>query len=185
MHGPLADHDDDFEVVQVRTKKKKYQFRITEGPHAGLVRDMETPADEKLKFGIGRGKKFTRARGPLVEGFCLQNDLDISVKHAEIIISPRNEILLMDRGSSNGTYLNGKKLLANVSYPMTLSDQLVFGRKTKMRVSVLSGNHNDDAPSVDNSAAGENGDEKCPICAAALSAMTPHVGLVVIASDVY
>lgn len=80
---------------------------------------------EELEFPIGLDAsevKIGRSTG---------NDLrirapSISRNHASLLIQ-NGQYFLQDGGSSNGTYINGKRLAPNRPYPVALGDQLKFG----------------------------------------------------------
>ena len=57
----------------------------------------------------------------------LEGDSFVSGSHAEILYD-RDRFLLKDVGSTNGTKLNGTRLLPNVVHPLTDGDVLTFGQ---------------------------------------------------------
>jgi pSer/pThr/pTyr-binding forkhead associated (FHA) protein len=76
--------------------------------------------DEKLNnqgLLIGRDEKFC----DLYIG-----DLSVSRQHAKIY-KRDSKIILEDLGSTNGTFLNGRQLNSNESYPLTEEGILTFG----------------------------------------------------------
>ena len=52
----------------------------------------------------------------------------ISRRHAEINLTANNQLQLVDLGSTNGTYLNYKKLKPLQAYPIHDGDQIRLGK---------------------------------------------------------
>src|SRR4051794_35640885 len=103
---------------------KAIALRVTDGPAAGSV--MTVTDDELL---IGR-----QAPGPGKLG----NDIEISRRHARVMRESNGQFLIEDLGSTNGTYVNGERILgAQILKP---GDEVELG-DTKLRVEAL------DAPS--------------------------------------
>jgi pSer/pThr/pTyr-binding forkhead associated (FHA) protein len=95
-------------------------LRVTEGPAAGSVL---TVADEELL--IGR-----QAPGPGKLG----NDIEISRRHARVTRESNGQFLIEDLGSTNGTYVNGERIVgAQILKP---GDTLEMG-DTKLTVEAL------------------------------------------------
>src|SRR5436190_7049393 len=95
-------------------------LRVTEGPAAGSVL---TVADEELL--IGR-----QAPGPGKLG----NDIEISRRHARVTREANGQFLIEDLGSTNGTYVNGERIVgAQILKP---GDTLEMG-DTKLTVEAL------------------------------------------------
>jgi serine/threonine protein kinase len=95
-------------------------LRVTEGPAAGTVL---TVTNEELLIGRqapGAGK--------------LGNDIEISRRHARITRESTGDFIVEDLGSTNGTYVNGERILgAHVLQP---GDKLEMG-DTKLTVEAL------------------------------------------------
>src|SRR3954465_926138 len=103
---------------------KAIALRGTGGPAAGSVLPV---SDEELL--IGR-----QAPGPGKLG----NDIEISRRHARVMRESNGQFLIEDLGSTNGTYVNGERILgAQILKP---GDEVELG-DTKLRVEAL------DAPS--------------------------------------
>src|SRR4051812_6086079 len=103
---------------------KAIALRVTDGPAAGSV--LPVGDDELL---IGR-----QAPGPGKLG----NDIEISRRHARVTRESNGQFLIEDLGSTNGTYVNGERILgAQILKP---GDEVELG-DTKLRVEAL------DAPS--------------------------------------
>lgn len=51
----------------------------------------------------------------------------VSALHAEMILLDNGEILIEDKNSSNGTFINGQKLTSNVETPVRRGDLIKFG----------------------------------------------------------
>ena len=49
---------------------------------------------------------------------------NISSKHAQLIQDENNNLYIIDLGSTNGTFINNRKLEANVQYPFSTKDQV-------------------------------------------------------------
>lgn len=90
------------------------------------------PLSERNEFTLGR----------ISEGQPIMPDVDFSPYQAyasgvsrlhAVIKRDGSRILLMDLGSSNGTYINGKRLDPNMDYILTNGDVIALG-KLKMQV---------------------------------------------------
>lgn len=57
----------------------------------------------------------------------------VSRLHAAIKIN-KNRVAIMDLGSSNGTRVNGQKIVPHVDYPINHNDQIALG---KLRIQIL------------------------------------------------
>ena len=90
----------------------KYELRITGGARAG-----HREAFEKPYVGIGRH--------PMSDlRFDAEQDIDASTRHAAIV-KDGDQFVLRDLGSTNGTFVNGKKLVDD--HPLKDGDALRFG----------------------------------------------------------
>jgi serine/threonine protein kinase len=96
-------------------------LRVTEGPAAGSVM---TVADDELL--IGR-----QAPGPGKLG----NDIEISRRHARVMRESNGQFLIEDLGSTNGTYVNGERILG--AQVLKAGDTVEMG-DTKLTVEALS-----------------------------------------------
>ncbi len=72
------------------------------------------------------------ASGTLTLGRTADNDLivadaGISSHHAQLQIAP-NGLSVIDLGSTNGTFVNSRKLEANARTPLLIGDVVKFGR---------------------------------------------------------
>jgi pSer/pThr/pTyr-binding forkhead associated (FHA) protein len=81
--------------------------------------------------------------GRVAEGQPILPDVDLSPfdayaqgvsrLHAALKIN-KNRVAIMDLGSSNGTRVNGQKIVPHVDYPINHSDQIALG---KLRIQIL------------------------------------------------
>ncbi len=92
------------------------------------------PLSERNEFTMGR----------ISEGQPIMPDIDLSpyqayvagVSRLHAVIKKRgSQIIFMDLGSANGTYLNGKRLNSNVEHSLTHGDIVALG-KLKMQILV-------------------------------------------------
>lgn len=87
-------------------------------------------------------KEFTLGR--MTEGQPILPDIDLSPYegyaegvsrlHAAIRVTDRG-VMVVDLGSSNGTRINGQKIVPNVNYPLKDGDMLALGR-IKLQISI-------------------------------------------------
>jgi len=87
-------------------------------------------------------KEFTLGR--ITEGQPILPDIDLSPYegyaegvsrlHAAIRVTERG-VMIVDLGSSNGTRINGQKIVPNVNYPLKDGDMLALGR-VKLQISI-------------------------------------------------
>ncbi len=81
------------------------------------------PADAELMFRLLPGTLKTMGRAPGVD-FVVDAAL-VSRVHCRLTLSPANELELEDLGSTNGTFVNGKKV---VKVMLSDGDKLTVGR---------------------------------------------------------
>ncbi len=90
------------------------------------------PLSDRNEFTLGR----------ISEGQPIMPDIDLSPYHAyaggvsrlhAVLRRNSNRVTIMDLGSSNGTYINGKRLEPNVEQTLRHGDIIVFG-KLKLQV---------------------------------------------------
>ena len=55
------------------------------------------------------------------------DDLQVSGKHLSLSLNQRNEIVVKDLNSLNGTYIEGRKLTPNMPYVIKQGERLVIG----------------------------------------------------------
>lgn len=87
-------------------------------------------------------KEFTLGR--MTEGQPILPDIDLSPYegyaegvsrlHAAVRVTDRG-VMVVDLGSSNGTRINGQKIVPNVNYPLKDGDMLALGR-IKLQISI-------------------------------------------------
>jgi len=94
-------------------------FKITECEDKSLLE--QTFAITGYPFYIGRAAK----------NDLIFHELSVSRAHAKISCY-ENEIIIQDRGSKFGTFVNGEKLGIQ-SIPLTLGDEIQLGAKTKFK----------------------------------------------------
>jgi predicted component of type VI protein secretion system len=58
----------------------------------------------------------------------LDDDTQVSALHAEIIPTQHEGCMLIDVGSMNGTFVNGRCLLTDVPYMLHSGDRICIGR---------------------------------------------------------
>lgn len=85
--------------------------------------------------------------GRVVEGQPILPDVDfsefdayqqgVSRLHASLKINP-NRVVIMDLGSSNGTRVNGQKIVPHVDYPIKDGDLIALG-KFKIHINIIQG----------------------------------------------
>jgi len=81
------------------------------------------PADADLVFRLMPGSLKTMGRAPGVD-FVVDAAL-VSRVHCRLTLSPANELLLEDLGSTNGTFVNGEKVNTAA---LSSGDKLTVGR---------------------------------------------------------
>jgi len=91
------------------------------------------PVSERSEFTLGR----------ISEGQPIMPDVDLSSYQAyasgvsrlhAVIKHTANRILIMDLGSANGTYINGKRLNPNIEHTLSNGDIIALGR---LKIQVL------------------------------------------------
>ena len=91
------------------------------------------PLSDRNEFTLGR----------ISEGQPIMPDIDLSPYYAyangvsrlhAVIKRVDEQVILMDLGSSNGTYLNGKRMTPNVEQGLNHGDVVMFG---KLKIQIL------------------------------------------------
>jgi hypothetical protein len=91
------------------------------------------PLSDRNEFTLGR----------ISDGQPIMPDIDLSPYHAyangvsrlhAVVKRSEDNIILMDLGSSNGSYLNGKRILPNVEQILRHGDVVMFG---KLKIQIL------------------------------------------------
>ena len=91
------------------------------------------PLSDRNEFTLGR----------ISDGQPIMPDIDLSPYHAYangvsrlhgVVKRVKDKIILMDLGSSNGTYLNGKRIPPNVEQTLRHGDEVMFG---KLKIQIL------------------------------------------------
>ena len=62
------------------------------------------------------------------------SDVGVSHRHAKITRQPDGSLILLDLGSTNGTEVNGKEVLAGVQTPLQDGDQITLGCWTRITI---------------------------------------------------
>ena len=91
----------------------------TSGPHAGITYTL-TVGTAACFVGRSSGKKFRE------KGISLSKDNEVSTTHAKIELQ-RDEVVLVDVGSTNGTTLDGESIEEAKPYPLKAGSNVIFG----------------------------------------------------------
>ncbi|MFH1017503.1 MAG: FHA domain-containing protein [Pseudomonadota bacterium] len=92
----------------VMAASRAYSFEVLQGPDAGR----RFPIEKKMTT-VGRSNADIRLK-----------DLDVSRLHVEIEVLPDGKVILRDLGSTNGTFVNGKK---TTETQITAQDKIKIG----------------------------------------------------------
>jgi eukaryotic-like serine/threonine-protein kinase len=93
---------------------------------------------EKLKLVLSDGREQQLVAGTLRMGRTRENDIMIndnlvSRHHAEIKINAQG-ILIIDLGSTNGTFVNGQKLTPHIARQLTAGCEICLGAKSCLKI---------------------------------------------------
>jgi len=96
------------------------------------------PAADRLKLVLSNGQEHPLERGVINIGRAANNQLvvndsRVSRCHAEIRSDARGMVII-DQGSSNGTFLNGQRLTPHTPYPLQPGAQIRLGPNVSMSV---------------------------------------------------
>ena len=125
------------DIEPIDTKELARKRRLPATPPSKLLNNWVTlhlvdtgqvlPLAERNEFTLGR----------ISEGQPIMPDVDLSPYQAysrgvsrlhAVIKREASHIFLMDLGSANGTYVNGKRLSPNVEHPLTNGDVVALGK---------------------------------------------------------
>lgn len=123
MYTGRMDWDDEDTLVRHNAppslvEDKRPYLSIITGPNLGVM----VAVDDEVRFGRN-----------LETGVAL-TDSEVSREHAEIRCVG-NKIVLRDLGSTNGTYLNGVRLLGDDERELSDGDKVILGTKTVLKLS--------------------------------------------------
>jgi pSer/pThr/pTyr-binding forkhead associated (FHA) protein len=79
--------------------------------------------EKELAFELGERKSIGRTR----ENDLAIDDISISKIHAAFVLISQNQLMLADTGSSNGTFINGKRIAYGRAFAVNDGDLLKFG----------------------------------------------------------
>lgn len=128
-------------------KEPSYEVTIESlsGPHAGekwvnvisLCEQSKKRGKKKAKktkksIPIGRSRHTKYTKG----GVSLSKDDEVSTAHAEIILKSGQGLFLEDRGSTNGTRLDGTDIEAMTPVPIMDGQKIFFGGSTEVVVQI-------------------------------------------------
>ena len=102
------------------------EIRILSGARAGQAERFDKPV-----IVIGRHPSVDLRFSP-------EQDLDVSTKHAEIRLT-EGRYVLQDTGSTNGTFVNGRRIETNGTAVLREGDKLRFGAKGPEAIVVMEG----------------------------------------------
>jgi hypothetical protein len=120
-------HGDNNAVLNVKNEKE-FQKKV---PKFIITKDSQLKIEpDSTKKLIGRGGR----EGNKIEAY-LSNKLYVSRKHLRIW-KTETGIYVCDIGSTNGTYINEKKLKPNEEYTLNVGDVLVLGKPSKEEANI-------------------------------------------------
>ena len=109
----------EFAPGAAKTGPRKVVMEATSGPHAGITYTL-TVGTGACFVGRSSGKKFRE------KGISLSKDNEVSTTHAKIELQ-RDEVVLVDVGSTNGTTLDGESIEEAKPYPLKAGSNVIFG----------------------------------------------------------
>ena len=133
---------DNLDETIVEDIKDKFNFDEDEFSKHEISSDLALYLIEaKQTLQLAGRSEFTLGR--VAEGQPILPDVDLSPfdayaqgvsrLHAALKIN-KNRVAIMDLGSSNGTRVNGQKIVPHVDYPISHNDQIALG---KLRIQIL------------------------------------------------
>lgn len=84
------------------------------------------------KVGFSKGEKTLVTIGRKTPCEIIIDDSHISGQHAQLMHNENNELFIVDLGSTNGTYINDRKIESNVPYPIKIGDKVQFSQTGKI-----------------------------------------------------
>jgi len=81
------------------------------------------------KVGFSKGEQTIVTIGRKSPCEIIIDDSHVSGQHAQLMHNENNELFIVDMGSTNGTYINDRKLEPNVPYPIKRGDTIQFSQK--------------------------------------------------------
>jgi pSer/pThr/pTyr-binding forkhead associated (FHA) protein len=103
---------------------------------AGSKLRLSIEEESKKEFDIHQKKVIQFGRSDATSGVTPEVDLTeqagyrkgVSRRHAEIRLVEGNRLELWDMGSSNGSFLNGERLISHRAYPLHDGDEIYLGQ---------------------------------------------------------
>jgi FHA domain len=81
------------------------------------------PKQQELKFEIGKRLSVGRTK----ESNLTIEDGTVSKNHASLAVNAEGNFIVADTGSTNGTFLNGNRLVYGRAFPIAEGDKVMFG----------------------------------------------------------
>jgi hypothetical protein len=81
------------------------------------------PKEIEFKFGLGERKSVGRTK----ENDLMLDDTSVSKVHAAFVFNSQSRLMLADTGSTNGTFINGKRIAYGRAFNIGDGDVLKFG----------------------------------------------------------
>jgi ABC-type multidrug transport system ATPase subunit/pSer/pThr/pTyr-binding forkhead associated (FHA) protein len=81
------------------------------------------------KVGFSKGDQTIVTIGRKAPCEIIIDDNHVSGQHSQLIHNENNELFIVDLGSTNGTYINDRKIEPNVPYPIKRGDTIQFSLK--------------------------------------------------------
>jgi hypothetical protein len=109
---PESDLKKDVEIRSLYAANLVFLFSIN-----GKPQRISATLETGVRLSLGRTK----------ENDIAIDDISISKYHGTFYLSNEGKLLFADTGSTNGTFLNGKRITSGKAYELGKDDQLVFG----------------------------------------------------------
>jgi hypothetical protein len=121
--GTAFDYSELSRIVSEKIRKREDGRKYMESPAENIVElQAESPALPLLR----PTRKSTLLGRSRICGFKVEN-MNVSGRHLAIRIDGKNRVLVKDLGSTNGTYIDGRKLLAGREYILMPGEKLIVG----------------------------------------------------------
>lgn len=106
-------------------------IEMISGPHSGEVFLLKPRSRQPCLIGRSAGKKFRE------RGISLKKDPEVSTSHGKFEMKTGGTFYYTDTGSTNGSFIEGNDLGANVAFELKNGMEIMFGGASLARITIV------------------------------------------------
>lgn len=106
-------------------------IEMISGPHCGEAFLLKPRSRQPCLIGRSAGKKFRE------RGISLKKDPEVSTSHGKFEMKTGGKFYYTDTGSTNGSFIEGNDLGANVAFELKNGMEIMFGGASLARITIV------------------------------------------------